>query len=260
MVSKLEKAILKVQDEHNQIVTEAEQIYLANETELQEMFEPFLLSERQLDRMKLIYGDMYDQSQLKPYVDAAYQIRQQAKARFSQSVLVTSLGGRAGTSHVARNLAIALRMDKAHSSLLVDMNMDRPSLQPFFGLEGKLGLAEFLADESIIASDLIFPVGIKRLRCITAGNSRAVDTAHFQHPRIHVLLNHIRGRYRNRDIVIDAPPITEDAGTKILLELCDKIIIVVPKGKFTGDQLANATAMIPPDQLAGVFFNEFPAS
>lgn len=72
------------------------------------------------------------------------------------------------------------------------------------------------------------------------------------------LLESIKQRYRERYIILDAPPMTESADTQILAELCDYIVLVVPYGRVTESQMDVWAKAIGEKKLIGIIFNNEP--
>ena len=69
------------------------------------------------------------------------------------------------------------------------------------------------------------------------------------------LLDNIHQRYRERYIILDAPPMTESADTQIIADLCDYVLLVVPYGKVTDAQVDACAKAIGEKKLLGVVFN-----
>ena len=86
--------------------------------------------------------------------------------------MVTGLSRGAGTSYIARNLAVVNTFSAAKTSLLVDCNFDSPSVAQSFGLtNGHLGLADYLSSQALPLENIVHSVGVPHLRCITIGSS-----------------------------------------------------------------------------------------
>lgn len=73
------------------------------------------------------------------------------------------------------------------------------------------------------------------------------------------LARSFKQRYRERYILIDAPPMTASADTQILADLCDFVVLVVPYGRVTHAQVDSCIKAIGDKKLVGVVFNDEPA-
>ena len=66
----------------------------------------------------------------------------------------------------------------------------------------------------------------------------------------------IKSRYADRYVIVDAPSAADyDAEIRILAELCDFAVLVVPYGKVTRSELNAAIGKIGNERLAGVVYN-----
>jgi Mrp family chromosome partitioning ATPase len=106
--------------------------------------------------------------------------------------------------------------------------------------------------------EIIHPVGIERLRIIPSGGRREIPSEYFTSLKMKQLIESIKQRYRERYIILDAPPMTESADTQILAELCDYIVLVVPYGRVTESQVDVCAKAIGEKKLVGIVFNNEP--
>ena len=104
-------------------------------------------------------------------------------------IMITSVEKNSGTSFFSRNIAAVTSFDSSRSSLLIDCNISNPSVADTFDLKGKNGVLDYIYDSEITESEIINPVGIKRFRCVTAGNIKMESEEYFTHPRFRTLQN-----------------------------------------------------------------------
>ena len=107
---------------------------------------------------------------------------------------------------------------------------------------------------------MIHPVGIERLRVIPSGGRREISAEYFTSVKMNQMLDSIKQRYRERYIILDAPPMTESADTQILAELCDYVVLVVPYGRTLDSQIDASVKTIGEKKLLGIIFNNEPAA
>jgi Mrp family chromosome partitioning ATPase len=105
---------------------------------------------------------------------------------------------------------------------------------------------------------IIHPVGIQRLRLIPTGGQMDITVEYFTSLKMRRLLKNIKERFADRYIIIDAPPIMESADTRILADVCDYAILVVPYGKATEAQVLKASKSLGAHKLLGIVFNDEP--
>lgn len=213
-----------------------------------------LFSFQELDKKKIVY-------QRSDQVEALHKFRDIRTALSTDEsknvVMVTSLSASSGASYFARNLAAVTSFDSTKTSLLIDCNIDKPNISSVFELQNQLGVLDYIVDETITVDDVIHASGIARYRCIPSGNTTDETEEYFTHPRFKKLLMDLKNRYKDRNIFIDAPPILKSADTRILLEVCDQVIVVIPYGKVGQEEMNSAEKMIPKDKFKGVVLNEY---
>lgn len=173
-------------------------------------------------------------------------------------LMVTATTQNAGGTFVARNLAAAIALDEGKTALIIDCNLKQPEASRLSVGDGKAGLCEFLKDTQVSAEDIIHRTGIARLRVIPAGADIAEVREYFTSERLRQLLSEVKLRYPERYIVIDAPPITEVADARILADICDHVLLVVPFGKSTTNQVVQSARAIGKEKFLGLIFNNKP--
>lgn len=171
-------------------------------------------------------------------------------------LVVTSATSDGGASFVALNLAAAIAFDESKTALVVNCNLLKPSLDQLLQTDEKaLGLTDFLTGNEDAVERIIHPIGIPRLRMIPTGSQSPVAMEYFTAPQLTHLMQDLRQRYRERYIIIDAPPVSESADARILSDLADYSLLVVPYGGATPSQVANAALAIGEEKLVGCVLN-----
>ena len=229
--------------------TSAKEIALMNNGEL--------LEQHELAEMRIIHSDMQDAGIANTYRDLRTKLIQRSQGRNFIAMLTSCVAGE-DSSSTSLNLATAFSFDESKTSLLIDCNLNNPRLDAFLGLETNAGLTDYLENEHIDIESILHTTGIKRLKVIPAGTSRETATEYFTSLRMRQLMSGLLSRYDDRYIFIDAAPITESADTRILVELCDFVLLVVPYGRVTKNRIREAADAIGKDKLLGVVFNDIP--
>lgn len=191
--------------------------------------------------------------------DAFRQLRTSLLQRSNQKnfiLVVTSAAQDSGASFVALNLAAAIAFDESKTALVVSGNLSNPSLDHLVQTEGSVaGLTDYLAGVEESVERIIHPVGIPRLRLIPTGSQNPLAMEYLSTPRLVPLLQGLRQRYHERYIIIDAPPVSDSADARILSDLADQTLLVVPYAGVTPSQVANAALAIGEEKLAGCVLN-----
>ncbi len=221
------------------------------------MREKSLLGKQMLAENRLIYPELGENGTVRAFREIRTKIIQKLQGR-NCVLMVTSVTGGGGSSFVTRNLGVAFAFDAGKTALLMDCNFKNPSLHQLFGPGTFPGLTDYLENPQMDIADIIHPVGIERLRVVPSGGQREIPAEYFTSIKMKRLVDGIKQRYRERYILIDAPPMTESADTQILAELCDYVLLVVPYGKVSDAQIDSCVKAIGDKKLLGVVFNDEP--
>jgi|AntRauTorcE11898_2_1112593.scaffolds.fasta_scaffold01281_5 Mrp family chromosome partitioning ATPase len=175
-------------------------------------------------------------------------------------LLVTGASEDAGASFVARNLAAAFALEETKTSLLVDCNIADPQASDLFadGNEALPGLTDYLDGHEPRVGRIVHETGVPRMRILPVGRSRVGGAEYFTGSRLRTLFQEILGRYPDRYVIVDAPPILTTADTRILADICHSVMLVVPYAGVTVSQVEAAVGGLPPDRFVGTVVNNDP--
>jgi capsular exopolysaccharide synthesis family protein len=144
-------------------------------------------------------------------------------SRRSKSVLITSSLPGEGRSTTAINLAIALA-EAGQSVCLMDVDLRRPRVGEYLGLERKEGLTTALMGARGVG-DLLQPWGDRRLFVLASGPippnpSELVDSEDMKR-----LLEHLESRFDA--VILDAPPLLPFTDAAVLSQHVGGTVVVV---------------------------------
>ena len=171
------------------------------------------------------------------------------------TLVVTGATTGSGASFTALNLAAAFALDESKTALIVDCNLRNPSLHHTLDLLPETGLTDFLTDPEYDIGRVIYPTGIPRVRLIPAGSRREYPGEFFTSFRMRQFLQAVRRRYPDRFIVLDVGPIDEAPDARILSDLCDYTLLVVPHGRVSSGDVERAASSFSPDKFVGAVIN-----
>jgi len=171
---------------------------------------------------------------------------------------ITGVAQQAGTSFLARNLAAAFALDPTKTALLIDCSLvDRTTTSLAMSPDGP-GLVDYLCDDTITIESIIRPSGIPRLRVIPAGSAGEVTGELYTGPRLRALFEQLKRRYTDRYVLLDLPPVVENADARILAERCDWTLLVIPYGRVAEPRIEQAMDSLDQARLVGVVLNNDP--
>ncbi len=222
---------------------------------IRKMREANPLSRAALENKKIIHHEMEN----KDVINKFRNIRTKLFDRDSQknsTVLVCAPKSGGGCSFFSTNLAAAISLEETKTALLVDCNLDNPTITNTFSYESEIGLTDYLDQPGIDLDQVIHPSGISRFRVVPVGTQTEGSSEYFTSIRMRQFLQSTKARYPDRYIIIDAPPVLSSADTSILASMCDKVIIVIPYGEIQESDLDSTIDAVGPEKLTGIIFNE----
>jgi protein-tyrosine kinase len=209
-----------------------------------------------LSNHRILHHEMQNHNILNEFRALRTTLLQNSKVT-NPCIMVYSSSPGAGSSYVAANLAAAIALDQKRTSLLISCDIkNTPDFENLIN-SPNYGLVDYLSTE-LYAEQIIYPVGIKRVRVIPSGMSKGNFSEYFSSRRFHELLDEIKVRYRDRYIILDAPSASEEADIKLLSEFVDYGLLVVPYGRDSMDSINKASRLISKEKLLGIIINNKP--
>lgn len=218
------------------------------------MQEPRKLTSDDLDERRIVYPQSANRDLVNRFRHLRTKLLEVSGGNNFTLVVSGAMEG-AGTSFMALNLAAAFAFDQSKTALVIDCNLRNPTLHSQLDLAAESGLTDFLEDSDYDIGKIIYPTGIPRLRLIPAGSQREDAAEFFTSFRMKQFLQAIRRRYPDRFIVLDTAPISESPDARILGELCDYSMLVVPHGRITASTAESAARAFDPDKFVGAVIN-----
>ncbi len=181
------------------------------------------------------------------FVDAYKILRTQVTQRLRENrwnvVGVTSPGSGEGKTLTAVNLAVTRAMETTQTVLLVDSDLQDPTVHQVFGLKDCLGLADYLLDDHPV-EDLLLHPGIGRFVLLPGGRAISNSTEILTAPKMVALVEELKHRYPSRVVIFDLPPLLHTADVLAFSPYTDALLMVVEEGKTTGEELQRALSLV----------------
>ena len=157
----------------------------------------------------------------------------EAGASNGNLIVVTSALPGEGKTHCAVNLAMSIAMEKDHTVLLVDADVARPSVLKILGLPAAPGLMDVLLSDSMTLADVILRTNIPNLSLLPAGRYNKHATELLASQTMSSLLAEIAGRYADRIVVFDSPPLLLTSEAGVLAGQMGHVVMVIEAEKTT---------------------------
>lgn len=218
------------------------------------MQEPRRLTPDDMDERRIIYPESPNRKLVNHFRNLRTKLLEKSGGN-NFTMVVTGACEGAGSSFMALNLAAAFAFDQAKTAVVIDCNLREPALHSTLDIVPDAGLTDFLDDADCEIGRILYPTGIPRLRLIPAGSRRETPAEFFTSFRMRQFLQAVRRRYPDRFIILDTAPVSVSPDARILTELCDYALLVVPHGKLTAGAVENAAESLNQEKYVGAVLN-----
>ena len=188
------------------------------------------LSEARLERARIVshgvgtpHGRYYDMLRT--------QVLQEMDKNSWQFLAVTSPTVGCGKTVTACNLAMSIARLPERSVLLVDMDMRKPMVADYLGLEGDSGILGVLAERRTLGSTLIeASIGPSKLLVLPGEAAATTSSEWMASQTMGTLLQTIKRDFRSRIVIFDLPPLLIGDDVISILPRMDAVLLVAGVG------------------------------
>jgi len=182
------------------------------------------------------------------------RVLQRLRASRWNVIGITGTGPNEGKTLTAINLAYSLAQDVNHHVVLVDLDLRRPSIHHYLGIEPKKDLANFL-DGSAKLKDILVRPDEKRLALLTNQTSYRDSSEMLSSPELARLIHTLRNLGPKTITVIDLPPVLAGDDVLAFSPLIDALLLVVAQGTCKREDLAEAQELLKDFNILGAILN-----
>lgn len=201
-----------------------------------------------------------DPSSNDPAAAAFRMLRTQVIQRMDEnnwrSIAVLSPAENDGKTTTAVNLAISLANDRRHTVLLVDCDLKRPAIASLFGLRPQYGIDDVLRGEATIGQCLYHPEPFERLVVFPARSALSNSSEALAGPHGRALVAELRGRYPDRIIVFDLPPVLGADDALAFLPQVECGLVVIAERSTRRDELLRCMELLRRTPIVGTVLNK----
>lgn len=147
-------------------------------------------------------------------------------SRANLILICSSLPGE-GKTFVSINLALSIANEFDKNVLLVDADVEKPSVSKQLGIKQSPGLIEYLENEKITFSDILLKTDLANLSIIPAGKQHRYSTELLSSQRMYQFAEEVSRRYKDRIVIFDSPPLLVATQAQILAELVGQVVLVI---------------------------------
>ncbi|CAH0993304.1 hypothetical protein SIN8267_03452 [Sinobacterium norvegicum] len=190
-----------------------------------------------------------------PYRQLRTILLKEFRERKVNNLAIVSADNSAGKTLTAINLAIALSKEVNQTVLLVDLDLQSPSVASTLGLEIEYGISDLLNNEVSVDKVLINP-GLERLVILPAKKVEGNTSEILSSPRMRSLMQEIEQRYPERIVIYDLPPLLNDDDALVIAERVGSTLLVIEEGRTTPENLERSLLLLDKTSLIGTILNK----
>ena len=220
-------------------------------------FQPVSLDRAVLEENKIL-PQITDPGALRAYKILRTRLLRRLEANQWHSFAVTGASVGEGKTLTAINLAMALAQDSNTWVFLVDLDLQRPKVADYLGMNnslGQRGLTDFLLGDATLEQITYAPTNIERLALIP--NFQAVANASdlLTSPKMDELVQALEQEMPRRIVIFDMPPVLAADDVLAFSPQLDGLLMVVAEGTTHRDTLRGAKQVLQEMNLLGVVLN-----
>ena len=175
------------------------------------------------------------------------------KLRF-KTLAITSPCYGDGKTTIAINLAISIALDVNQTVLLADLDLRKPNLHEYLGLEPECGLTDHLV-QNVPLPNCLMPLPFARLKILPAGQTFDHSSEILGIPKMAALADELKSRYPDRMIIYDMPPLLEQDDPLAFMPHVDAYLLIVQDGKTKEEDLKRCLEILGPATVLGIVLN-----
>jgi protein-tyrosine kinase len=220
-------------------------------------FQPVTLGRAVMEEHNIL-PQVTDPAALRAYKILRTRMLRRLEANQWHSFGVTGTTAGEGKTLTAINLAMALAQDSNTWVFLVDLDLQRPKVASYLGLNnslGERGLTDYLLGDATFEQITYSPSGSERLAIIP--NFQAVANASdlLTSSRMDELVRTLEGETPRRIVIFDMPPVLASDDVLAFSPQVDGLLLVVAEGTTSRDGLRGAKELLQEMNLLGVVLN-----
>ncbi|NNF16584.1 MAG: AAA family ATPase [Gammaproteobacteria bacterium] len=161
-----------------------------------------------------------------------------------------------GKTFTAVNLAMSLALERERTVLLVDADVAKPHISRALGIDQQPGLMDLLMDSTLDIADVMVQTDMPGLRILPAGSRHQYSTEYLASDKMQALVDELSGRYPNRIIIFDSPPLLQTSEAQVLGGLVGQVVLVIHAGSTPQAAVDCALELIDSTKAINLILNK----
>lgn len=170
-------------------------------------------------------------------------------------MLCSALSGE-GKTFTSMNLAMSVALERERTVLLIDADVAKPHISRAMNLDKRKGLMDLLIDRTLDIGEVLVQTDMPGLRVLPAGTQHEYATELLASERMEELMTEIAGRYQNRIVILDSPPLLQTSEAQVLTGLVGQVVVVVHAGATPQSAVDGALELVDPSKHVSLILNK----
>jgi protein-tyrosine kinase len=183
------------------------------------------------------------------------QVLQQARAHKLKIIGVVSAVDGEGKTLTALNLALSIAAEPNQTALLVDLDLRKPGVAELLWLGAEQGLDGWFLGAAQLADLFTGFEGIERLRILPTLQPVPGSSELLAASRTRELLAELKGRYADRLIIVDLPPVLLADDFLTIAPQLDGVLLIVSEGRTRREDMTRVRELLAGVRLLGTVLN-----
>ena len=198
----------------------------------------------------------HDEGFAQAYKVLRTRVWQSMRANGWTTLAITSAKPGEGKTLTAINLAISLSlMEINHTVILADLDMRRPCMHKYFGLNPGYGIADYLVG-GMPLDDVMLAPGIGKLMLIPGNGSLMNSSEILSSARMVRFHQELKARFPSRIIIVDLPPLLVTDDVLAITPSVDAFLLVIEEGKSLASDVEKSVELLKDARLIGTVLNK----
>lgn len=147
------------------------------------------------------------------------------------TILITSASPGEGKTTTILGLALSFMFEADCRVVLIDTDIRSPELSRRMKLDDQLGLLDYLDDENLEVSDILYPTSVRGVYAVPTGRPRVTAPELMASPRMGRLIQTLHHGDEQRIVIMDSGSVLSCSETTSLARHAGQILFVVAMGQ-----------------------------
>lgn len=171
-------------------------------------------------------------------------------------IMIASCVPNEGKTFMATTLAMTIALERDCTVLLIDGDAAKPNITRDFRAEGRPGLIEALAADSIDPEEFVVDTSVAGLSFLPAGQRSPSAPELFASQRMDEVAARLAGNDPNRIILIDSSPLLATNEAQALAHVVGQILVVVRASRTLQPILREALGLLDATKAISLMLNQ----